>query len=220
MQTQQQHINQQFSGLVLPCCCDCCWCFSCYTAASIAVVGQLLIALPCTSCVACSCLQEALKGLHWLPTLDCLALSPDPAIKARAAAALAALATAGQLESQEAQIRWRDMLLAWLGSSTASLLLATSSNSSSSNGSDDSRSSATVWLWSWFGEESGADGTAGGKKGLTQVSAADEALARSCVAALRGEKRQNPAAPVKISYTMDGMWCACHEALVCFECNG
>lgn len=141
------------------------------------------------------CVQEALKGLHWLPTLDCLALSPDPAIKARAAAALAALATAGQLDSQEAQIRWRDMLLGWLGSSTAKLLLASgttasSSGSGDSDGSSDS-SSVTAWLWKWFkDEEDAADGT---KAGLCPVSAADEALARSCVAALRGRGGQ-PAA--------------------------
>lgn len=144
------------------------------------------------------CVQEALKGLHWLPTLDCLALSPDPAIKARAAAALAALATAGQLDSQEAQIRWRDMLLGWLGTSTAKLLLAsgttTASSSSGSGGSDGSSdgSSVTAWLWKWFKEEEGA--ADGNKMGQCPVSAADEALARSCVAALRGRGSGQPAA--------------------------
>lgn len=138
--------------------------------------------LPVVS-VLCS-VQDALKGLHWLPTLDCLALSPDPAIKARAAAALAALATAGQLDSLEAQIRWRDMLLGWLGSSTANLLLA---NSSSTGSSSSEGSSATAWLWSWFSEDAEAGGAAGAMGGRCQATLADEALARSCVAALRGE---------------------------------
>jgi hypothetical protein len=131
-------------------------------------------------------MQEALKGLPWLPTLDCLALSPDPAIRARAAAALAALATAGQLESQDAQIRWRDMLLGWLATSTAHLLAAPSSSSGSS--SDDS--SRAAWLWSWFKEEGGAADGAGVKGAVCQATAANEALARSCVVALRGEAVQ------------------------------
>jgi hypothetical protein len=138
--------------------------------------------------VICLHLQEALKGLHWLPTLDCLALSPDPAIKARAAAALAALATAGQLQSQEAQIRWRDMLLGWLSTSTANLLLPSGSSSDGGGGGggggSSDGSSATAWLWKWFVEEDGVDGS---KRVAGKVSAADEALARACVAALRGE---------------------------------
>lgn len=138
----------------------------------------------------CVSLQDALKGLHWLPTLDCLALSPDPAIKARAAAALAALATAGQLDSQEAQIRWRDMLLGWLGSSTANLLLANSSSGSGSSaeGSSGEGGRTAAWLWRWFSEDAEAGGAAAGKGGRCQATAADEALARSCVAALRGRR--------------------------------
>jgi hypothetical protein len=127
-----------------------------------------------------------LKGLPWLPTLDCLALSPDPAIRARAAAALAALATAGQLESQEAQIRWRDMLLGWLSTSTAHLLAAPSRSSSSSSSSSDDVSRA-AWLWSWFKEEGGAEDGAGSRGAVCETTAANEALARSCVVALRGE---------------------------------
>jgi hypothetical protein len=42
----------------------------------------------------------------------------------------------------------------------------------------------TAWLWKWFRDEEGAAG--GSKAGRCPVSAADEALARSCVAALRG----------------------------------
>lgn len=133
-----------------------------------------------------SALQEALKGLPWLPTLDCLALSPDPAIRARAAAALAALATAGQLESQDAQIRWRDMLLGWLAASTAHLLAAPSSSSGSS--SDDS--SRAAWLWSWFKDEGGAEDGTRAKGAVCETNAANEALARSCVVALRGEAGQ------------------------------
>lgn len=137
-------------------------------------------------------MQEALKGLHWLPTLDCLALSPDPAIKARAAAALAALVTAGQLDSQEAQIRWRDMLLGWLGTSTARLLTANSSGST--DGGNDSSSAggtSSAWLWRWFSEGSSEGTAGGGGAGYCQATAADEALARSCVAALKGEGQQD-----------------------------
>lgn len=120
-----------------------------------------------------------MQGLHWLPTLDCLALSPDPAIKARAAAALAALVTAGQLDSQEAQIRWRDMLLGWLGNSTAGQLLATSSSGGGGGGA--------TWLWGWL-TDSGAGGAAGtsSRRPGARGSEAEEALARSCVAALKG----------------------------------
>lgn len=77
------------------------------------------------------------------------------------------------------------MLLRWLGNSTANLLLA---NSSVSNGSSDD-SSTVSWLWSWFSDEGSAGGPAAGgaKGGRCQATAADEVLARSCVAALRGE---------------------------------
>lgn len=134
--------------------------------------------------------QEALKGLHWLPTLDCLALSPDPAIKARAAAALAALVTAGQLDSQDAQLRWRDMLLGWLGTSAGNLLLHTSSSGSGSGGGGESQQQqeSSLWLWQWFGSDSGSGGSSSESSSSkrAQASAADEALARSCVAGLKG----------------------------------
>ena len=115
--------------------------------------------------------QAALQGLHWLPTLDCLALSPDPAIKARAAAALAVLVNAGQLESQEAQIRWRDMLLHWLSSSTARQLKASSSRDAASSSSNQ-QGWFPGWLW-------GGSDEAGGDASTCPAAAADEALAKS-----------------------------------------
>ncbi len=73
------------------------------------------------------------------------------------------------------------MLLGWLGTSTANLLLA---KSGSNNGSSEG-DSTVGWLWSWFSSDEQGQAAAGGKK--CQATAADEVLARSCVAALKGE---------------------------------
>eukprot|EP00775_Hariotina_reticulata_P003427 gene3427-3699_t len=80
-------------------------------ANDLAVADSAMTTLTTAMAAGGPLVQESLKGLHLLPTVDCLALSPDPAIKARAAATMAALLKAGQIESQEAQARWRDMLI-------------------------------------------------------------------------------------------------------------
>lgn len=153
--------------------------------------------------------QESLRGLHLLPTVDCLALSPDPAIKARAAATMAALLKAGQIESQEAQARWRDLLITWLVASTASMLDSTagastrsssaaaaadhskSSSDSSTVGSNhaagSSDSSSSSWsVFSWFSSGKDSHGSSGSSREGCGLDPADAALARSCVAALAG----------------------------------
>jgi hypothetical protein len=130
-------------------------------------------------------LQAASRGLHLLPTLDCLALSPDPAMKSRAAAALAALVTAGLVESEEARVRWRDMLLGWLISSTASTLKKPPSPSSSSSSSKEEEE-GSWFLSSWFKGSSSSSSSE--REGAEGGDGADAALARSCVAALKGDK--------------------------------
>lgn len=142
-----------------------------------------LLALILCAVTLSTAVQAASRGLHLLPTLDCLALSPDPAMKSRAAAALAALVTAGLVESEEARTRWRDMLLGWLISSTASTLKKPPSASSSSSSSAEEEEEDGSWfLSSWFkGSSSSSE-----KEGGDGADAANAALARSCVAALRG----------------------------------
>jgi hypothetical protein len=105
-------------------------------------------------------------------------------MKSRAAAALAALVTAGLVESEEARSRWRDMLLNWLISSTAKSLKKQPIASSSSSG-DKAEEEGSWFLSSWFkGSSSSGDAV----DGSDSADAADAALARSCVAALRGKR--------------------------------
>ncbi|WIA08091.1 hypothetical protein OEZ85_007554 [Tetradesmus obliquus] len=152
--------------------------------------------------------RAASRGLHLLPTLDCLALSPDPAMKSRAAAALAALVTAGLVESEEARTRWRDMLLGWLISSTASTLKkppSASSSSSSSAEEEEEEEDGSWFLSSWFkGSSSSSE-----KEGGDGADAANAALARSCVAALRALS-QEPG-PAGLSVTQ--LWLSAAEEL-------
>jgi hypothetical protein len=102
-------------------------------------------------------------------------------MKSRAAAALAALVTAGLVESKEARNRWRDMLLGWLISSTASTLKKPQVSSSSSS---EEAEEGSWFLSSWFKGSSSSSDKEGDDDGADGV---DAALARSCVAALRGE---------------------------------
>jgi hypothetical protein len=106
-------------------------------------------------------------------------------MKSRAAAALAALVTAGLVESEEARSRWRDMLLNWLSSSTARSLKKQPNASSSSNGDAKAEEEGSWFLSSWFKGSSSSSEAADGSSG---ADAADAALARSCVAALRGKE--------------------------------
>jgi hypothetical protein len=133
-------------------------------------------------------MQAASRGLHLLPTLDCLALSPDPAMKSRAAAALAALVTAGLVESEEARSRWRDMLLNWLiGSIASTLKKQPAASSSSSSRGENAEEEGSWFLSSWFRGSS----SSGDKEGAEGGDGVNAALARSCVAALRGEQNDN-----------------------------
>lgn len=131
----------------------------------------------------CCVVQAALADLHVMPTLDCLALSQDPAIRARAAAALAALVTAGNLEVEEASGRWTDMLLSWLISSTVTVL---QKRESSSGGGSSSSGWLLGGLFSSSSSSDGGDVTGSAASG-GRGDVGDEALARSCVAALRGK---------------------------------
>eukprot|EP00879_Flechtneria_rotunda_P004470 GHRR01004723.1.p1 GENE.GHRR01004723.1~~GHRR01004723.1.p1 ORF type:complete len:2002 (+),score=973.92 GHRR01004723.1:289-6294(+) len=141
--------------------------------------------------------KAALQGLHLMPTLDCLALSPDPAIKARTAAALAALVSAGQLHSEKEQQRWRDTLLSWLMASTSGVLQNGSMNMGvavdSTQQSGSSSNAGTTWvLRGWYNGDStnnSSSNTSSSYNGDASVPA-DAALARSCVAALKALSQQ------------------------------
>jgi hypothetical protein len=151
-----------------------------FLAADAAAAGDLGLAdVAMQSFVRCAgyggtAVRGALRDLHVLPTLECLARSSDLSLRARAMAAVGPLVKVGLLESERDKATWRDRALGWL---VATGGLEQELSERARQASEQQQSGLTSTLLGYLGLRSAAEARSGGDAASVVAAAAAAAAA-------------------------------------------